>query len=294
MRMTEPDAGALRLVQDREDARRRRDWAQADRIRAELAALGWDAVDSVEGTRLESRFNRIENPDGRPSLLGSDDLYDFSLLIVLYGWPEDVRRLITALAGLESSLEVVVVDLSEAGCEPQQVFDPAPRRSLRFLRPARRAGHAAALNTALHQARGRIAAFTEPSLEFAPPVLEECERALRDPKVGLVGPFGLQNFDQHHFDPAPGPSADALEYLLAFRRRDAPRLGDVDPRFRYYRNFDLDYSYQARATGLGLAVISSDGVTRHTHRVYAATPEPERERLSRRNFNLWMDHWVRR
>ncbi|HVB77487.1 MAG TPA: hypothetical protein VNI34_06770 [Candidatus Nitrosotalea sp.] len=292
--MTEPDAGALRLVQDREDARRRRDWAQADQIRAELAALGWDAVDSADGTSLRSRLNRVENPDGRPSQLGSDDLYDFSLLIVLYGWPEDVRRLLAALAGLKSSLEAVVVDLCEAGCEPEQVFDPAPQRSLRFLRSARPAGHGAALNAALHQARGRIVAFTEPSLEFGPRVLEECEGALRDPKVGLAGPFGLQNFDQHHFEPALGPSADALEYLLAFRRRDAALLGDVDPRFRYYRNFDLDYSYQARAAGLGLAVTPSEGITRHTHRVYAATPEPERERLSRRNFNLWMDHWVRR
>jgi hypothetical protein len=59
----EPDAehGALhsvpgeeveRLVAEREDARRGRDWARADQIRARILSLGWQVSDTPEGPRV--------------------------------------------------------------------------------------------------------------------------------------------------------------------------------------------------------------------------------------------------
>ncbi|MGH9280522.1 MAG: CysS/YqeB C-terminal domain-containing protein, partial [Acidimicrobiales bacterium] len=44
-----PDIAAL--VQQRQDARAARDYAAADRIRAELAARGWTVEDTPEGPR---------------------------------------------------------------------------------------------------------------------------------------------------------------------------------------------------------------------------------------------------
>ena len=47
-----PPPEALELAQARDRARAERDYAEADRIRDELAALGWDARDTPDGTQL--------------------------------------------------------------------------------------------------------------------------------------------------------------------------------------------------------------------------------------------------
>jgi cysteinyl-tRNA synthetase len=50
-----PDAAALALLADREQARADRDFETADRIRDELAALGWEVRDSTDGASLVPR-----------------------------------------------------------------------------------------------------------------------------------------------------------------------------------------------------------------------------------------------
>ncbi|CAB4878923.1 unannotated protein [freshwater metagenome] len=47
-----PDAEAITLMQAREDARATQDWAEADRLRDALAALGWQVRDSADGPSL--------------------------------------------------------------------------------------------------------------------------------------------------------------------------------------------------------------------------------------------------
>jgi cysteinyl-tRNA synthetase len=47
-----PDAAARELVDRREQARAARDWSEADRLRDELAALGWQVRDSPSGPEL--------------------------------------------------------------------------------------------------------------------------------------------------------------------------------------------------------------------------------------------------
>ncbi len=51
----ETDADAERLLAEREAARAAKDFARADAIRDELAALGWEVRDSAEGARLVPR-----------------------------------------------------------------------------------------------------------------------------------------------------------------------------------------------------------------------------------------------
>ncbi len=50
----EPPLEVIALVEEREAARSRRDWAAADALREEIKALGWQVVDTPEGPRLES------------------------------------------------------------------------------------------------------------------------------------------------------------------------------------------------------------------------------------------------
>lgn len=52
-RSSQPPADVLRLVEEREAARQRRAWAQADALRAQIAALGWQVMDTQGGPVLE-------------------------------------------------------------------------------------------------------------------------------------------------------------------------------------------------------------------------------------------------
>ncbi len=50
-----PDAAALELLEARAKARTTRNWAESDRIRDALAAMGWDVRDGADGAKLKPR-----------------------------------------------------------------------------------------------------------------------------------------------------------------------------------------------------------------------------------------------
>jgi cysteinyl-tRNA synthetase len=78
---------------------------------------------------------------------------------------------------------------------------------------------------------------------------------------------------------------------MAFRREDALAVGGFDPRFRFYRNADIDFSFRLRDRGGRAVVVSGAPVARHEHRLWEATEPQERDRLSRRNFYRFLDRW---
>ena len=47
-----PPAEALALLEQRKDARTRKDFAESDRLRDQLSTLGWTVQDSKEGQKL--------------------------------------------------------------------------------------------------------------------------------------------------------------------------------------------------------------------------------------------------
>lgn len=49
----QPDDNTLSLLRQRTEARRQKDWATADRLRAEIEAAGWRVLDTLEGSALE-------------------------------------------------------------------------------------------------------------------------------------------------------------------------------------------------------------------------------------------------
>jgi cysteinyl-tRNA synthetase len=54
-RQDDTDPEAVQLLQERQDARAAKDFARADQIRDQLASLGWEVRDSVDGPRLVQR-----------------------------------------------------------------------------------------------------------------------------------------------------------------------------------------------------------------------------------------------
>jgi len=153
------------------------------------------------------------------------------------------------------------------------------------------AGWSAGRNAALTRATGRIVILVDGSVEARGDVVEPLAATLEDPAVGLTGPFGIVTDDLRDFHEAPGPDCDAVEcYLMAFRRELVEEGLRFDEKFKFYRTSDIELSFQVKARGLR-ATVTSVPVKRHEHRMWANTPEEERDRLSKRNFYRFLDRW---
>jgi len=287
----DPPPRVVALAERRAAARAAHDFATADALRDELAAAGWSVRDGPGGGyALEPR--PAEAPRRVPaadvgSVLAEPAAFDATVAWVCEGWPEDVD---SALATFRThaggrSLQYVVADVTG---------EPADRwgGDVEVVSLVDGTGWASARNAGLRRALGRIVLVVDGSVEPTGDVVGPLAAALADDAVGLVGPFGLVTEDLRGFRPAtdPGP-CDAIEaYLIACRRGLLREVGGFDERFRWYRSADLEWSFRVKDAGLRTEVVPVPVVTRE-HRTWAATPPDERERRSRRNFNLFLDRW---
>jgi cysteinyl-tRNA synthetase len=292
----EPSSRIVALAERRAAARRRKDFATADALREELEAFGWSVVDERDGAwRLEAASapepTGAVRPGDVPSVLGQPPTDDVSVHWVVEGWPDDVVRAIGSFRRHQGDRRVryVVTDVTDAAPE---TFAAGERDDVEVVSLETGTGWGAALNAGLRRATGRIVLLMDGSIEVAGDVFGPLARALDDPDVGIVGPFGLVTHDLREFEPAadPGP-CDAIEgYCMALQRDVLAEVGGVDERFRWYRIADIELSFRVKDRGLRTDVVPVP-VVKHEHRMWFETEPAERARWSKRNFYRFLDRW---
>ena len=132
------------------------------------------------------------------------------------------------------------------------------------------------------------------SIEVTGDVYAAAESTLDYKNVGLFGPFGLRTNDLHHFHEGEGETGmmDAMQsYMLTFRRSSLNSVGFMRESFRFYRNLDIDYSFQFKNAGLEIFADHSLPVIRHTHRAWESLSENDRDELSRKNYGRFLRKW---
>ena len=275
------------LAAERDERRGARDFAAADSLRDRIAQLGFAVIDRPEGPSFEplaaAEPRRIA-PHDVVSVLDEPPTADVSVHWVVEGWPEDVAR---ALAGFRANeggrdVQYLVADVTET--------DPAAYgEGVEVLEVETGTGWGAARNAALKRSRGRIVLAMDGSVEPTGDVFGPLEAALGDPSVGVAGPFGISTEDLREFHDSDGPEVDAIEgYLMAFRRDVIRDVGLFDEKFRWYRTADIECSFRIKDAGMRALRVDVP-VTKHEHRMYHATPEAERDRLSKRNFYRFLE-----
>jgi glycosyltransferase involved in cell wall biosynthesis len=275
------------LLEVRRQARARKDFAAADAARDRIEALGFVVRDGPEGTSVEPAppARRLHVAEV-PSVLDAPATVDVTVQwLVQGGWPEDVDRGIGAFERhrpRDLTVQHVIVDATGSAY-------PWPPGT-EVIRLAEDPGWGAARNAGLRRSIGRVVLVVDGSVEVTGDVLGPILSALDDPAAGIVGPFGIVTDDLRTFREAPGPQVDAIEaYLMALRRDVLATSGMFDERFRFYRTADIDLSYRVTDLGYEARVVPVP-LIRHEHRLWAHTPEEERERLSRRNFRRFLEH----
>ena len=261
------------LARQRADARRDRQWAEADRLREAIEAAGWTIVDRGGGFRLSP---------GHPEDWVADG-------VTRYGWSGAVpSRLAEPDAGEATasccSRPPTPRPWWAASRRWSATFRPCPWSSSwtaggRALRaataarsPSRRAaaplpqsswsgcaavrGLGACLNAGLRRATGAVVIVLDPRQDLAGDIVEPLARALDDAAVGVAGAFPLAAGDVRRFRPVTGAAAtgrqeaDAVDLgCLAFRRADGAERGPLEERFHGSRALAAWWSLVLRDEG---------------------------------------------
>lgn len=302
-----PDATRA-LLDRRSEARARRDYAAADALRDQLRRDGYDVRDyPAESIVTPSRSydalaDAISRPEQAPSLLAAPDAREFSVCVYNTHWPSDTLRCINSVlryAGT-TDIEILVLDASEPDQRSNWLTATLTRDPrIRTLRADHLFGEAEARNTTLRLSQGRYCVLIDGSVEVVGDIFTPLRRALAQPRVVVAGPYGLVTDDLRHFHEDEGPDVDAIEgYLFAFPREALARVGWMDPRYRFYRNLDIDFSFTLRQKGVKDAATDPDRalvvelpVVRHEHRMWESLGEDERDKRSKKNFDVFLRKW---
>jgi GT2 family glycosyltransferase len=294
-----PPEDVRRMLLERLAAREARDWALADDLRDRIAALGWEVQDARGGSTVrpllpaDATDTGYADPSDLASVLDEPAAVAASLQVVAEDHPDDLRRTLLGLAAHPQgvSWELVVVanapsfDL-EAVVEGGQPVEPVT------LHTAQRLGWADARTLGMRRSRGKVTVLLDTSCEPTGDFLAPLLAAFEDPSVGIAGPWGVTSSDGRRFEEAAPGEVDAVEaYCLAVRRGALRAVGGFDRRFRFYRNADLDLSFAVRDAGWRAVRTQPLPLARHEHRGWTSLPEAERDRLSKRNFYRFLEHW---
>jgi glycosyl transferase family 2 len=298
-----PEA-VLSAAHARSAARIARDWAEADRIRAEIEAAGWKVVDRGTDFALEParppttddgsavRFGASQDV---PARFDEAPIGRATVVLVATDWPSDLTR---GLDGLQehSPAGTSIVVVADAPTDDQEAALPLDDDRVEIVRTSQRLGTAAAWNIGIRRATGPIVIVVDTSVEPTGDIVTPLVDTLADGTVGVAGGFGLVSTDLRSFeDGAAGDVTVIGGYTIAFRRADAAARGPLDERFRFYRNLDVWWSLVLRDQGEGAAPRRAVAVEipaiRHEHRGWTSVPDTERDRLSKRNFYRVLDRF---
>ena len=216
-----------------------------------------------------------------------------TLLTVVQGWKPDVERwLLSVFTHCKADFEALVIDNSgDPGIASW--LDSRAAERLRVVRLNPPLGFATAVNAGIDAAAGQACFLFDQSVELKGDAITPLLNALDDRSVVVAGPFGVRAKDSlKEFEESAGPDVDAIEgYCMAFRRADALAAGGFDPKFRFYRIADIEFSFRLRDHGGRAVVVPDLPVVKHEHRLWEATEPAERDRLSRRNLYRFLDRW---
>ena len=292
-------------VGERTELRREAKYPRGDELRSEISASGYVVGDTPTGTRIrpktqlekqQERWKSVSSSKEVESYLELQPRVDFSFVVTASNYIDDVKRCANSILKWSSgySAELIVVDNGSTDgtsewLEELQRNEPRAR----VIHCDHVLGEAAAKNVGLKQSLGRHTVMLDTSVEVVGDLLGPIQRRLGDESIGIVGPWGLTTDDLQHFhEEIESGDADAIQaYCQALRRSLFPRVGLMRETFRFYRNLDLDFSFQVKAQGYRIVADGTLPLTRHEHRQWSALGEAERNQLSYKNFKHFLKKW---
>jgi cysteinyl-tRNA synthetase len=295
-------------ISRRTTLRHQANYPKADSLRTDVLSQGYRVEDSSTATHVlpktpleqrEERWQSVSSSREVEPLLSCPSQYDFTFILNAYDYLSDVQRCVSSMLAYSQdySAEIVVIDngSSDGTGEWLEEFQ-ASHSNVRVIHCDHVIGDAAAKNIGLKQSLGENILILDGSAEIVGDLLGPVAQELQEPSVGIFGPYGLVTDDMRHFHAeVEKGEADAMQaYCMAFRREAVRTVGLMRECFRFYRNLDIDYSFQFKDKGYRILADRGLPLVRHEHRQWAELDENQRDELSRKNFGRFLKRWGNR
>lgn len=293
------------LAAARTEARRTKDFATADELRARIARLGWIVADTPGGYSLapvaaetaDQPGYRVlpdpaalaERPAGQPS-----DGRIATIALLIEGWPDDLRDCVCAL--LEHAPAGIVISALDVGNRDgagdvlHELAAAHPGR-VEAWHVASCPGWSAGRNALLRADPAPIHVIMETSTLLTGDAISPLLRELAAADVVAAGWRGAdpdQDLRGFH-DAGPGQVTALLGYLLAVRASAAAAAGGFPNKARFYRNADLEFSLRLARSGRLVVPDEPLPVRQTRHRGYHDSDAEYRDHESRRNYRRVLD-----
>ena len=281
----------------------------SDQIRNEIEAAGYIVEDSREYSVIrskdpseirEEKWKTISSSAEVSSNICEKSVFPITVGVVVTGFPEDTRRCVSSVIKWTESddTEILILDNGSSDSTGEMLEElSAQHNNLKVIHADHTLGDGAAKNILLKLASGEIFILLDPSVEIKGNFVDRIEELLKSPEVGIAGLAGLRTKDLLHFHDGEGESGrmDAMQgYCFAIRRQDVARVGLMRESFRYYRNLDLDFSFQFKEKGFSIIADHTLPMELHEHRGWTALSEGERDELSKKNYGRFLKKWRNR
>ncbi len=282
------------------------DYKNSDRLRAEIEKQGYLVEDSKDRTTVrvkdsseirEEKWKTISASSEVASNIFLESLIPVTIGMVVNGYPDDTRRCISSVIKWTDidQTEIIVLDNGSTDSTGELLEEMTQgQENLQVMHADHSLGDGSAKNILLKKAKGEVFILLDPSVEIKGDFVKRIQDLLEDPEVGIAGLAGLRTEDLLHFHDGEGESGhmDAMQgYCFALKRADLQKVGLMRESFRYYRNLDLDYSFQFKEQGFSVIADHTLPMELHDHRGWTALSEGERDELSRKNYGRFLKKW---
>lgn len=275
------------LAQERLDARAAKDFAKADQLRDQIAALGFEVIDVAGGFefRAKERF---------PTFASTRDLRaikvngDIAIAMIVDGFTADAAETVRSIKAHSKTPVIALVN-----GDPAELVDEIDTQ-FQLIAITENFGWGENANALLKNVSSKYLVIMDPSTRFTgdamAPVLVELDKG-EFSAVGWRG--GLVNTEDEwrSVDDKGAGEVDVLfSYFLAFNCADATNAGGFNNRAIYYRNADIEFSLRLRHSN-GRLLQMDLPLEQARHHGYYDTEEEFREVQSKKNYDRILERF---
>jgi len=275
------------LAQERLDARAAKDFAKADLLRDQIAALGFEVIDIAGGFefRAKERFPTYASTRDIKAVKVSSDI---AIAMIIDGFTADAAETVRSI---KANTDTPIIALVSG--DPAELIDEIDLQ-FQLISITESFGWGENANALLKNISSKYLVIMDPSTRFTSDAISLVMSELIKGEFSAVGwRGGLVNTEDEwrSVDDKGAGEVDVLfSYFLALSVADAENAGGFNNRAIYYRNADIEFSLRLRQSN-GRLLQMDLPLEQARHHGYYDTDEEFREIQSKKNYDRILERF---
>ena len=275
------------LAQERLDARAAKDFAKADLIRDQIAAMGFEVIDIAGGFEFRAK-------ERYPTYASTRDIKaikingEIAIAMIVDGFTADAAETVRTIKAHTNTPVIALVTV-----DPAELIDEIDLQ-FQVIAISENFGWGENANALLKNISSKFAVIMDPSTRFTGDAIAPVIAELNKGEFSAIGwRGGLVNMDDEwrSVDDKGAGEVDVLfSYFLAMNSADAINAGGFNNRAIYYRNADIEFSLRLRQSNGRLLQIDLP-LEQARHHGYYDTDEEFREIQSKKNYDRILERF---